>query len=182
MKFTPLPLAGACLVEPELAHDGRGAFARTFCRREFAAHGLETDVAQTNVSFNPMQGTIRGLHWQAAPHEEAKLVRCTHGAAFDAIVDLRRGSPTFGHWHAVELSAANRCMLYVPKGFAHGFQTVQPDTELFYLMSEFYVPEAKRGVRWDDPTLAIAWPMAAALLSEADRALPLLAELAETQR
>lgn len=182
MRFTPLPLAGSFLIEPELLEDPRGLFARTFCRREFAEHGLEADFVQCNVSFNPARGTIRGLHWQAPPDEEAKLVRCSRGAAFDVIVDLRAGSPTYARWHAEALSADNRRMLYVPKGFAHGFQTLVADTELAYQMSAFYVPEAKRGLCWNDPSLAIQWPIPDALVGESDCALPLLSRAAEPNR
>ncbi len=158
MQFVPTKLAGAFVVEPEPRGDERGFFARTFCRDEFAARGLNTTWVQCNVSFNRRAGTLRGLHWQADPHPEVKLVRCTAGAAFDVIVDLRPGSPTYRQWVAVELSADNRKAVYIPAGFAHGFQTLADGTELFYQMSEFYYPELARGARWDDPALGIEWP------------------------
>ena len=158
MRFVPTELPGVYVVEVEPKGDDRGLFARTYCRDEFAARGLCTDWAQCNVSFNTRAGTLRGMHWQAAPHEEVKLVRCTSGAAFDVVADLRPGSPTYGKWVAVEITATNRRAVYIPGGFAHGFQTLAAGTELFYQMSAFYVPEAARGVRWDDPALGIAWP------------------------
>jgi dTDP-4-dehydrorhamnose 3,5-epimerase len=158
MRFVPTKLAGAFVVEPEPRGDERGFFARTFCRDEFAARGLNTTWVQCNVSFNRRAGTLRGLHWQADPHAEVKLVRCTAGAAFDVIVDLRPDSPTYRQWVAVELSADNRKAVYIPAGFAHGFQTLADGTELFYQMSEFYYPELARGARWDDPALRIEWP------------------------
>lgn len=178
MIFTGLSLRGAFLIEPERLEDERGFFARTFCAEEFAAHGLNTTVAQCNVSYNRRRGTLRGLHYQAPPHEEAKLVRCTAGAAFNAIVDIRPGSPTFKRWLAIELSAGNRKMLYIPEGFAHGFQTLDDDTELSYLMSNSYVPQAAWGIRWDDPDLAIRWPPAVErVISSRDLALPTSADL-----
>jgi len=177
MSFKELALLGAFLIEPDRHEDERGFFARTFCAGEFAAHGLHPAVAQCNISYNRRRGTLRGLHWQAAPHAEAKLVRCTMGAAFDVIVDLRPESPTFRQWQAVELSAASRRMVYVPEGFAHGFQTLADDTELLYQMSTAYVPGAARGIRWDDPDLAIAWPPASRIISRRDRELPLAAQV-----
>lgn len=174
MKFLPTPLAGAYVVEIEPREDDRGFFARSFCQEEFEKLGLNPRIAQTNVSFNKRRGTLRGMHYQAAPHAEAKLVRCTQGAMWDAIVDLRPDSPSYRRWHAVELSAANRRALYVPEGFAQGFQTLADETEVLYLMSQFYRPEAARGLRWDDPAFGIAWPIADPQLSERDRGLPLL--------
>jgi dTDP-4-dehydrorhamnose 3,5-epimerase len=158
MRFHATPLPGALLVEPERLEDERGFFARSWCREEFADHGIHCDWVQCNISYNRRRGTLRGLHYQAAPHEEAKLVRCTRGKAFDVIVDLRPQSVTFGRWAAFELSAENHRMVFVPAGFAHGFQTLADDTELFYQMSEVYCPEKAGGVRWDDPLLAIDWP------------------------
>ena len=158
MRFLPTALPGVYVVEVEPKGDDRGLFARTYCRDEFAARGLCTDWAQCNVSFNTRAGTLRGLHWQAAPHEEVKLVRCTAGAALDVVADARPGSPTYGKWVAVEISADNRRAVYIPGGFAHGFQTLAPGTELFYQMSAAYVPEAARGARWDDPALGVVWP------------------------
>jgi dTDP-4-dehydrorhamnose 3,5-epimerase len=172
--FTPTPLAGAWLVELEPIADDRGFFARSFCREEFEARGLDPRIAQTNISFNRRRGTLRGLHYQAAPYAEAKLVRCTQGAIWDAIVDLRPESPTYKRWHGVELSAASRRALYVPEGFAQGFQTLADNSEVLYLMSQFYRPDAARGLRWDDPALGIAWPIADPQLSDRDRGLPRL--------
>ncbi len=177
MRFLETPLAGAFVIEPERRADDRGFFARSWCREEFAARGLDPALAQCNISYNRRRGTLRGLHYQAAPHGEAKLVRCTRGAVFDVIVDLRPGSPTRGRWHAIELGAENRRMVYAPDGFAHGFQALADDTELFYQMSVPYEPASARGIRFDDPTLAIAWPIADPLVSERDRALPALATL-----
>ena len=160
MIFTEIPLGGAFLVQPEPHLDERGAFARTWCRREFAAHGLEPVVAQCSSVVSARAGTLRGMHYQCAPHEEEKLVRCVRGSIFEVIIDLRPDSPTFAHHYAVKLSAANRRMLYVPKGFAQGYQTLEHDTEVVYQMSEFYVPACARGVRWNDPAFAIPWPAA----------------------
>jgi dTDP-4-dehydrorhamnose 3,5-epimerase len=174
VKFLPTPLGGACVIELQQLDDERGFFARSFCRREFEAQGLDPDIAQCNVSFSRRRGTLRGLHYQAEPHAEAKLVRCTQGAIWDVIVDLRPDSPSFRRWHAVELSAANRLALYVPKGFAHGFQTLADDSEVLYLMSQFHRPDAARGLRWDDPALAIRWPLADPQMSDRDRDFPLL--------
>ena len=178
MIFTGLELKGAFLIEPERLEDERGCFARTFCVEEFAAHGLTPTVAQCSVSYNRRRGTLRGLHYQAPPHAEAKLARCTAGAAFDVIVDLRSGSPTCGRWLGVELSAENRKMLYIPEGFAHGFQTLVDDTELFYQMSKAHVPQAERAIRWDDPGLTIEWPaVAERIISPRDLSLPTYASL-----
>lgn len=173
MIFAPAPLVGAYVIELELLEDERGFFARSFCQDEFAAHGLNPCLAQCNVSFNRRRGTLRGMHFQGAPHEEAKLVRCTQGAIWDVVVDLRASSPTFKRWHAVELSAANRRSLYVPEGVAHGFQTLTEDSEVLYLMSTSFRPEAARGVRWDDPAFGIDWPIAQPFMAERDRAFPL---------
>lgn len=172
MTFVECALKGAWIVEPERVVDARGFFARTWCARELAAHGLDPRLAQCGLSFNPRRGTLRGLHYQAAPHAEAKLVRCTMGAIFDVIVDLREDSPTRHRHASVVLTAANRTMLYVPPGFAHGFQTLQDDTEVFYQMSVPHAPEAARGVRWDDPAFAIPWPAAERIISERDRSYP----------
>lgn len=174
MKFVPTPLAGVYLIELEPLEDERGFFARSFCQNEFKAHGLDPVVAQCNVSFNRKRGTLRGLHYQAAPHAEAKVVRCTRGAIWDVIVDLREDSRTTRQWHAAELTAENRRAFYIPAGFAHGFQTLVDDTEVLYQMSEFYHPELARGVRWDDRTLAIRWPIKEAIISSRDRAFPRL--------
>ena len=175
MIFTELALKGVYLIEPEQREDERGFFARTFCVEEFSAHSLDTTVAQCNVSYNRRRGTLRGLHYQAPPYAEVKLVRCTAGAAFDVVVDIRPDSPTFKKWLGVELSAKNRKMLYIPEGFAHGFQTLEDHTELFYQMSKVYVPEAARGIRWNDPTLGISWPLHVTVISSEDKVLPVLA-------
>jgi dTDP-4-dehydrorhamnose 3,5-epimerase len=172
LKFQPTPLRGAFVVEPERIEDDRGFFARSFCQEEFRAHGLNPAVAQCNVSWNRRKGTLRGLHFQAKPHEEAKLVRCTRGAIWDVIVDLRDGSPTRLHWHAVELSTDNRLALYIAEGFAHGFQTLRDDSEVLYQMAELYHPDLARGVPWNDPKIGIAWPLADPILSERDRSYP----------
>ncbi|HUU89997.1 MAG TPA: dTDP-4-dehydrorhamnose 3,5-epimerase [Phycisphaerae bacterium] len=175
MIFTELPLAGAFLIEPEKVLDERGFFARTWCREEFAARGLCAEIVQCNISFNCRKGTLRGMHYQVAPHEEVKIVRCTIGAIYDVIIDLRPGSPTYRRWEGVELTAENRKMLYVPKGFAHGFQAIEDATEVFYQMSEFYHPESARGVRWDDPAFAVEWPLSEDLaISERDANYPLI--------
>jgi dTDP-4-dehydrorhamnose 3,5-epimerase len=174
MRFTETPLAGAWVIELEELADERGFFARSFCRDEFGAHGLDPAVAQCNVSFNRRRGTLRGLHYQAEPHAESKLVRCTRGAIWDIIVDLRPGSATGRRWYAAELTADNRRALYAPAGFAHGFQTLADDSEVLYQMSEFYHAELARGVRWSDPALAIPWPVPQPIVSERDRALPVL--------
>lgn len=177
MEFRETALIGAYVIEPEPANDERGFFARTFCAREFAKRGLSTDIAQCSTSFNRRQGTLRGLHYQADRHAEDKLVRVTMGAIFDVIVDTRADSLTFGRWFGVVLSAENRRMLYIPKGFAHGFQTLKDDSEIFYQISAFYEPASALGIRWNDPDLQIAWPDAAnAIVSERDQKLPLLAD------
>lgn len=170
MKFIPASLAGAYVVEPERLEDERGYFARTFCRDEFAAHGLNPELVQCNVSFNAKKGTLRGMHYQAKPNEEAKLVRCTRGAIFDVIIDIRPESPTFRNWFAVELSAANGRMLYVPEGFAHGFQSLEDGSEVFYQMSERYAPESARGIRWNDPAFGVRWPLPDPVVSQRDAA------------
>lgn len=178
MIFRETTLRGAFVVEPTVVHDERGLFARTWCEAEARAHGLDPRVVQCSVSWNRRRGTLRGLHFQAAPYGEAKLVRVTRGAIFDVIVDLRRGSPTFGRHLAVELSAANRLMIFVPAGFAHGFQTLVDDTEVAYQMSTPYEPSSARGVLWSDPELAIPWPAVdERIVSARDRALPRLADL-----
>jgi dTDP-4-dehydrorhamnose 3,5-epimerase len=172
MRFVATPLAGAVLIDIEPHRDERGLFARTFCRDELRAAGLPAEFVQASTSYNVRRGTLRGLHFQAAPHEEAKLVRCTRGAIHDVIVDLRRTSPTHCRYFAVELTADNRRTLYVPPGFAHGFQTLVDDTEILYQMAEPYVAELARGVRWNDPAFAIAWPIASPFMSERDARYP----------
>ena len=174
MTFTPTRLPGVWLIELEPRADERGFFARTFCEHEFAAHGLNTRWPQCNATLTRRRGMIRGLHFQADPKPEIKLIRCTAGAVFDVVVDARPQSPTYAQWFAVELASANGCQLYVPAGFAHGFQCITDNCELHYQMSEFYVPELARGIRWNDPRLDIAWPLPHPELSERDRNLPLL--------
>ena len=170
MIFNEAKLKRAFIIEPERLKDGRGFFARTFCKKEFKAHRLNFDWVQCSVSFNKRKGTLRGMHYQAFPHEEIKLVRCTRGAIYDVIVDLRPNSPTFKGWIAVKLTAENHRMLYIPNGFAHGFQTLADNTEVFYQMSEFYEPASARGIRWNDPLFNIQWPFPKPILSKKDRA------------
>jgi len=172
MIFKETGLPGALSIELERIEDSRGFFARSFCAREFEERGLATRFVQSSVSFNARAGTLRGMHFQLPPHREVKLVRCTSGAVFDAIVDLRKGSPTRLRWFGTELSAQNRRILYVPEGFAHGFLTLAPDTEVFYEMSEFHAPHAGRGLRWDDPALAIRWPAAPQVIADRDASYP----------
>lgn len=170
MIFHETPIPGAWRVEPERIEDERGFFARVFDEDEFARRGMRTAFPQCSVSFNARAGTLRGLHYQAAPHAEAKLVRCTAGAVWDVLVDLRPESPAFRRWYAAELSAGNRRLLYVPEGVAHGFQTLVDESEVFYQISERYHPELARGQRWDDPAFGVEWPEAAVrTLSERDR-------------
>ncbi|SRR6266545_1058835 len=169
MIFAETQLKGAFIIDPERIEDERGFFARTWDRREFEARGLNSNLAQCNISYNARRGTLRGMHYQATPHAETKLVRCTIGAIYDVIIDLRPGSPTLRQWLAVELSADNRRMLYIPEGFAHGFQTLEDHTEVFYQMTEFYAPDYARGLRWNDPAFDIEWPVAEQrVLSERD--------------
>jgi dTDP-4-dehydrorhamnose 3,5-epimerase len=174
--FRPAPLAGVFVLELERHEDERGSFARTYDRETFLAHGLDPSVAQCSVSTNRRRGTLRGLHWQAEPSGEHKLVRVTRGAAWDVVVDLRAGSPTRGRHFSIELVAGGATELFVPPGFAHGFLTLTDDTEVAYQISTPYSPEHARGVRWDDPTLAIPWPAPLVVLSDRDRALPYWAE------
>jgi dTDP-4-dehydrorhamnose 3,5-epimerase len=172
MLFTETPLEGAFLIELELMEDQRGFFARTFCAREFSEHGLEPVTAQANLSFNYSKGTLRGMHYQLAPAEEAKLVRCTSGAIYDVIVDLRPESGSYLSHFGVELSADNRRALYVPEMFAHGYQTLADDTEVTYQVSEFYAPGHEQGLLHDDPALGIEWPLPVSVISEKDRSWP----------
>jgi len=175
VKFISTEIAGVWLIVPEPIEDERGSFARLFCRREFETRGLNSELVQCSTSFNRLKGTLRGMHFQAEPHGEEKIVRCTRGAIYDVIADLRRDSPSFRRWSGFELTADNRMMVYVPRGVAHGFLTTSDDTEVFYQMSEFHHPESARGVRWDDPSLAIRWPQVPpALISDSDRSLPYL--------
>ncbi|AJE04193.1 dTDP-4-dehydrorhamnose 3,5-epimerase [Geobacter pickeringii] len=169
MTFTETALKGAWIIDLQRIDDERGFFARSFCQDEFTARGLKTAVAQCNVSFNLKRGTLRGMHFQLSPKAEAKLVRCTRGAIYDVIIDLRPESATYCQWRAVELTADNRRALYIPEGFAHGFQTLADDSELFYQMFEFFAPECAAGVRWDDPAFGIDWPLPDPIMSEKDR-------------
>lgn len=169
MKFQETPLQGAYVIELEKRGDDRGFFARAFCRNEFGDHGLSTTFVQVNNSLSAHKGTLRGMHYQLAPKAETKVVRCIKGALYDVILDLREGSPTFGQSFGAELTADNRRMMYVPKGFAHGFITLADDTEAFYFVDEFYAPEQERGVRWDDPAFGIRWPMQPVVLSDKDK-------------
>jgi dTDP-4-dehydrorhamnose 3,5-epimerase len=171
--FEETRLPGAFVIELERREDDRGFFARTFCANEFGDHSLETSLVQANMSWNPRQGTLRGMHFQHPPHAEVKVIRATRGAIYDVIIDLRPESETFKHWIGVELSADNRRALYVPERFAHGFQTLVPDTEVHYLVTEYYTPEAEGGVRWNDPAFGIEWPDPQhAFLSEKDAGWP----------
>ncbi|HEX2189563.1 MAG TPA: dTDP-4-dehydrorhamnose 3,5-epimerase [Longimicrobiaceae bacterium] len=176
MIFTETRLAGAWTIDPERREDERGFFARVYCEREFREHGLMPHVAQANMSSNPRRGTLRGMHYQVEPYREAKLVRCTRGAIHDVIVDLRPDSPTRLQWIGVDLTAENARMLYVPEGFAHGFVTLEDDTEVTYQVSEFYAPGSERGLRWDDPALGVEWPMEPLVVSDKDRGWALLEE------
>jgi len=170
--FCETNLKGVYVVELEKRQDERGFFARSFCRQEFEAHGLNPSVAQCNISFNHKKGTLRGLHYQVAPFEEAKLVRCTRGSLYDVCVDLRPGSPTFKQHFAVVLTEREHNMVYIPEGFAHGLQTLEDDTEVFYQMSQVFSPESARGVRWNDPAFGIEWPAAERTMTEKDRTYP----------
>lgn len=178
MKFTATPLPGAFVIDLDRHEDERGFFARTICAEEFAQQGLNGHFVQHSVSWNPRTGTLRGMHFQVAPHEEEKLVRVTRGAIFDVILDLRRDSPTFGRWHGVELSADNYRQLYIPRGVAHGFQTLQAESEVLYAMSVPFHASSARGLRWDDAEVAIAWPACEKrIISEKDLHLPLFSEV-----
>ncbi len=172
MIFHETKLRGAFIIEPQKLPDERGFFARTWCRKEFGQHGLNPRLVQCNISFNYKRGTLRGMHYQLAPFEEAKLVRCTKGAIHDVIVDLRPASTTFGRHINVLLNAENRTMLYVPEGFAHGFLTLEDNTEVFYQMSEAYAPDHARGFRWNDPKFGIEWPSDVNVISDRDRNYP----------
>jgi dTDP-4-dehydrorhamnose 3,5-epimerase len=167
---TELPGVFKIAIEPRL--DERGFFARTWCQNEFEAHKLDTSLVQCNISFNTRRGTLRGMHYQAEPYDENKLIRCTRGAVYDVVIDLRRSSPTFKKWIAVVLTEENRDMVYVPTGCAHGFLTLEDRTEVFYQMSEFYNAESARGVRWNDSAFQITWPEKTEVISDRDRAYP----------
>ena len=170
MKFIETPIDGAFVLELERIEDERGFFARGWCTDEFMRNGLNPRIVQCNISFNARRGTLRGLHLQTKPHEEAKLVRCTSGAIYDVIVDMRPRSTCYKRWFSVDLDATNRRMLYVPEGVAHGFQTLVEDTEVFYQMSEFYYPECAEGIPWNDPDIGIRWPIPNPIMSSRDKA------------
>jgi dTDP-4-dehydrorhamnose 3,5-epimerase len=172
MHFKETVVSGAFAVEPDPIEDERGFFARTWCQQEFRVQGLNPRIAQCSISFNRHRGTLRGLHYQVTPYQEAKLVRCSAGAIYDVVLDLRPGSPTFGAHDGLVLTARNRLMLYIPEGCAHGFLTLEDDTEVAYQISEFYAPDAGRGVRWDDPAFGIRWPEEVRVIAERDRTYP----------
>lgn len=177
MLFQEIGVRGAMLVEPEPRFDQRGLFARVWCEQEWAAKGLTAHIAQVSISFNAIKGTLRGMHFQSHPAREAKLVGCTRGAIYDVVLDLRQDSPTYLQWASVELTAENRRRLYVPEGCAHGFQSLEDASELLYLISHPYSPEHARGVRYNDPTFAIKWPLPVTMISDADRTWPDYASL-----
>lgn len=172
MIFKSLHLPGAFVMEPDRHADVRGYFARTFCEKDFVDHGLEPRISQCSVSFNRRKGTLRGMHYQVAPFEEVKVVRCNRGAIYDVIIDLRPASPAFKKWFGVRLDEQNGHMLYIPKGFAHGFQTLGDDTEVFYQMSQVFSPQHARGVRWNDPAFSIEWPEDERIILDRDRNYP----------
>ncbi len=172
MIFAETKLKGAFVLEPERREDHRGFFARTFCKHEFEAHGLNPRVVQCNIAYNKRKGTLRGMHFQDPPHQEAKLVRCTKGAIYDVILDLRPASPTYKQWVSVELTEENHKMLYVPEGFGHGYQTLTETTEIIYQVSQFYAPESARGVRHNDPAFGIQWALPVAVISPVDEGWP----------
>jgi dTDP-4-dehydrorhamnose 3,5-epimerase len=172
MIFHPTPLLGAFTIELEKKGDERGFFARTFCVKEFEQYNIEHRIVQINNSFSAHKGTLRGLHYQLEPHAETKIVRCIRGALYDVILDLRKDSSTFGHWYGAELTAENRMMMVVPKGFAHAFLTLEDNTEAIYLVSEYYAPHAERGIRWNDPRFGISWPIQPTTVSDKDQKWP----------
>ncbi|MDQ7096254.1 dTDP-4-dehydrorhamnose 3,5-epimerase [Desulfosporosinus sp. PR] len=169
MIFSETPLVGAYLIDIEPIEDVRGFFARSFCKNEFTVHGLQSEFVQCNIASNYKKGTLRGMHYQLEPYAEVKLVRCIRGSIYDVVIDLREKSSTFKKWFSVELSAGNCKMLYVPEGFAHGYQTLTDDTEVFYQVSEFYQPNYERGIRWDDGNFDIQWPLQEKIISSKDR-------------
>jgi dTDP-4-dehydrorhamnose 3,5-epimerase len=172
MNFVETKIPGVFEIEIERRADARGFFARVWCKNEFEQHGLNAALAQCSISFNARSGTLRGMHYQTAPFAEAKIVRCTQGAIYDVVLDLRSESPTFKQWFAAELTAENRKMLYIPEGCAHGFFTLEHNSEVFYQMSEFYSPDSARGVRWDDPAFQIVWPDKVESIADRDRTYP----------
>jgi len=172
MKISETELAGAYVIELEAVEDERGYFARTYCRKEFTEYGLKTEIAQCSLSYNARRGTLRGMHYQVEPEAETKLVQCMCGSLYDVIIDLRPQSETYCHWFGIELSADKRRLLYIPEGFAHGFQTLEENTTIYYQISAFYDPQFARGVRWNDPAFGIKWPLASPIMSEKDKLLP----------
>ena len=176
MNIERTPVDGCLVLRPELKTDERGLFCRVFCVDELRKVGVDARVCQASTAYNRRHGTLRGMHYQHSPHEEAKVVRCTRGAIFDVAVDLRPASPTYRKWHAVELTAENRVSFYLPKGIAHGLLTLTDDTEVSYLISDPYVPAAANGVRWDDPAVGVKWPFSPVVISERDMTWPLLRE------
>jgi dTDP-4-dehydrorhamnose 3,5-epimerase len=172
MIFTETKLKGAFIVDVKKLEDDRGFFGRSWCRREFEAIGLTADVVQTNVAYSKLKGTLRGMHYQLSPYEESKLVRCTRGAVYDVIIDLRPESPTFKQWVGVELTADNYRMLFVPERFGHGYITLQDNTDVTYQVTQYYTPGAERGIRWNDPEFNIAWPIEPLVMSEKDKQMP----------
>jgi len=172
MKFTETKLKGAFIIEIEKLEDERGFFGRSWCAIEMKTHGLNTNICQANVSFNKVKATLRGMHYQVAPYQEAKIVRCSRGSIYDVIIDLRKDSPTFKKWIAVELTQDNYKMIYIPEDFAHGFITLEDNTEVSYLMTEFYVPGASATIRWNDPMFNIEWPLEPTFISEKDKSQP----------
>lgn len=169
MIFQEIRLPGAYIIDVEKREDQRGFFARSWCQREFEEQGLVARIVQANIAYNRQRGTLRGMHYQYAPHAETKLIRCTRGAIYDVIIDLRPDSPTYCQWFGVELTAANYRMLYVPEGFAHGYLTLVDDVEVIYQVSQFYTPGAEGGIRYDDPAFGIQWPVEVSLISDKDR-------------
>jgi dTDP-4-dehydrorhamnose 3,5-epimerase len=172
MRFHETKIPGVFQIQLESSVDDRGFFARSWCRKEFQSHGLKDQLAQCSVSFSKRKGTLRGMHYQADPFPETKVVSCTRGAVYDVVIDLRRASPAYRHWIGVHLTAADRNMIYVPEGCAHGFMTLEDETEVFYQISEFYYPELARGVRWDDPAFEVSWPLPVEVISDRDRSYP----------
>jgi dTDP-4-dehydrorhamnose 3,5-epimerase len=172
MEFDETSLKGAFIVRVKKIEDDRGYFGRAWCCDEFLDHGLNPRMVQLNVGFSRLRGTVRGMHYQLRPHAEAKFIRCTRGAIFDVVIDLREDSPTFGQWHGEELTAENGMMIYAPEGFAHGYQTLLDDSEMYYFTSAAYAPKAAHGIRFDDPIVAIRWPLPVSLISEQDRNWP----------
>lgn len=174
MRFTKIAIAGATIIDPDPHEDNRGRFMRAWCAREFAEQGISFLPVQANMGLSKLAGTVRGMHFQDQPALEAKLVRCTRGAIFDVVVDLREKSPTYGNWYGTELNSENGRMLYVPELCAHGYQSLQEDTEMYYMTTAYFCPAAVRGVRFDDPAFGIEWPLAATVISEQDRRWPLV--------